>query len=62
MRTNGKIRATDAMHSVTLHIAVVGVRELRVRLWIGLRLLRLAAWIMNCRINVVSEDKPNERA
>jgi hypothetical protein len=46
-----KINAADAMKSVTLNVKV-DTRELRVRLWIGTRLLHLAAWILGCRIRI----------
>jgi hypothetical protein len=46
-----KINAADAMKAVTLNVKV-DTRELRVRLWIGTRLLHVAAWVLGCRIRI----------
>jgi hypothetical protein len=46
-----KLNAADAMKTVMLNVEL-DTRELRVRLWIGERILRLAARVLNCGIQI----------
>lgn len=43
------------MAGVTLDVRVTGVRRARVRLWVGARLMRLAAAVIGCDIEITSE-------
>jgi hypothetical protein len=47
------IKAVDAMRDMTITVRITGMKELRLRLWIGVRLVRLAARIMGMGIEVV---------
>lgn len=40
------------LHGATLEIEVVVAREFRVRMWIALRLIALAARVLRCGIEV----------
>jgi hypothetical protein len=37
---------------VTLHVKLVGLRQWAVRIWIATTLIRTAAWILGCSVNV----------
>jgi len=51
-----KINAVDMMDQVTLNVKVVGTRELSIRTWIAIILIKLAAKIMNMQIAVDLEQ------
>lgn len=40
----------ESMRYATLIVTWKRMREMRVRLWIGTRLMLLTAWILNCNI------------
>lgn len=42
----GKLRASDLLKSVTLTVKITGLRSFRVRVWLGVQLLKLAARII----------------
>lgn len=46
-----------AVSGLTLQIRVTGIDVLRVRLWLGAQLMRLAGWIIGCNVEVEIEDK-----
>jgi hypothetical protein len=54
---NITVPASQLVGDVTMMINVSGVRAAQVRLWIGLRLIRLAARIIGCRLEVDGEVK-----
>lgn len=54
---NAEVDAVNMMREVTVHIRIKRHKELQWRLWLGARLIALAAWVMNCRIEV--EDLQN---
>ena len=37
---------------LTLRISLKGIKVWRVRLWFGMRILKLAAWVIGCGIKV----------
>ena len=62
------LRATARLNrlpnNVTMHVTIVETREFRLRTWIAKQLLRLAAWVLGCGIevntnesNALSEDR-----
>lgn len=52
------ISMPETMRKVTLQVRVVGVRRTRARMWIGTQLLRVAAWIIGCGIEIGAGDSP----
>lgn len=44
--------AVDTMRGVTLYATVKRGTELRWRMWLGVRLMFLAAWVMNCNVDI----------
>lgn len=47
--------------SAKLYVTIIETKEFRLRVWIAKRLIRLAAWVMGCRIEVKSEQNaPSE--
>ena len=49
---NCSIDATKLTEQLTLVVTIKNIRELRLRLWIGEKLIRLAARIMNMNIEL----------
>jgi len=49
------IPVSSVMRNVTMHVTVSGVRTLRVRLWLAVWILRLAALVAGCGIRVDTE-------
>jgi hypothetical protein len=45
------------MRQLTLNIRATRTTELKWRIWLGVRLFYLAAWILNCNVNIESETK-----
>jgi hypothetical protein len=37
---------------VTLHVRLVGLRQWAVRIWMATTLIRTAAWVLGCSVNV----------
>jgi hypothetical protein len=52
------IKAGSVMRNVIMRVSVNGVRTFRLRLWLGVQLIRLAAVAMGCGIQVDYESKP----
>ena len=46
------VDAVQQMQNVTMHVRIKRLREMRLRNWLGARLIGLAALVMNCRIEV----------
>jgi hypothetical protein len=49
--------AVEAMREVTMHVHLKRRAEFRVRVWLGVRLMALAAWVMNCNIQLTDGDE-----
>jgi hypothetical protein len=47
-----EVDAVDGMRQVTMYLRIKRGTELRWRLWLGTRLIALAALVMNCNIEV----------
>ena len=37
---------------VTLHVKLVGLKQWAVRIWLATALIRTAAWVLGCSVNV----------
>lgn len=48
----GAISMQEAVRAMTLTVEVTGVRAARARLWLGLKLLKLAARVIGCGIDI----------
>lgn len=44
------------MRGVTLEVVVIGVKRTQVRIWLGCKIMILAAMIMGCTIKVEMES------
>ena len=44
--------AVAEMRNTVLHVRVTHTHELRWRVWLALRLILLAAWVLNCQVDV----------
>ncbi len=56
-----EVNAGELMHHTTMHIRITGVRTFRARIWLGVRLISLAARIMGMGVQVettVQEEAP----
>jgi hypothetical protein len=51
-----QVKATDIARDMTLDIEITGLSVWRVRVWIGMRLIALAAKVMGC--SIVTEQRP----
>ena len=47
----------EAMRNVTMHIRLKRHTEFRFRVWLGVRLIALAAWVLNCNIHVTQDGE-----
>ena len=45
----------SGMRNVTLTVKLKRRNELAARIWIGKRLIALAAWVMNCNLQIEDE-------
>lgn len=45
----------SVMRNITLHVNVTGVQTWRVRMWLGLQFIKLAAFTMGCGIEVTQK-------
>ena len=45
------------MHSVIVTARITHFREMKIRAWIGARMMLLGAWIMGCQL-VIQDDAP----
>jgi hypothetical protein len=52
----GTLSAKSLMRSLTLTVRISRMPELRFRLWLGMKLIRLAAWVMWCNIRLEKDD------
>lgn len=56
MKGTCTVSALDAMKNITVEVRVKRVKEAKIRIWIGIRLIKLAAWIMKVN-GVVSVEE-----
>jgi hypothetical protein len=56
MTNIASITMPELMRNITLHIRVTGQRVTAIRFWLGTRLLRLAAWVIGCGIEIDTES------
>lgn len=47
-----EVSASHAMSNHTLSVKVTGLQVMKARLWLGMRLLRLAAAVIGCKIEI----------
>lgn len=54
MASIGEVRvpAAKAIQSLTLKVRVTGMRRFRIRMWLAIRLLKLAAWVIGTGIEI----------
>jgi hypothetical protein len=50
---DAKVQASELLRNMTLRVRLVGVKTMRVRVWIGTRVIRLGAAIIGCAIELV---------
>jgi hypothetical protein len=60
----GEVRfpVAKALQSMTLQVRVTGLRRFRIRVWLGIRLLKLAAWVIGTGINIELPNGPTDGA
>jgi hypothetical protein len=59
---NGKVLEVDAreaLRSVTIKVKLTHCTEVRARLWLGTRLIKLAAWVLDCSLEFLDDGKRN---
>ena len=49
------IDGVKAMRNLNLEVRIKRARELRLRVWLGLKILWLATWVIGCDCDVVEE-------
>jgi hypothetical protein len=47
-----ELSMTETMKDVAFHVVVTDQREVSIRMWVGLRLMKLAAHVMGCSVDV----------
>lgn len=52
MKAAFKVNAAKAAKQLTVHVRVTGMRRVRVRLWLGARIIRFGAWVMGTRSEI----------
>lgn len=59
----GNIDAVKAMKSLYMHVSIFRTRELRLRLWLAKWLIRLAALVINCELEIYTgwKQRPIDR-
>ena len=50
------------MRSITLTVKLKRLNELRLRVWLGRQMLKLAALVMNCNIEMEPNNEPYQTA
>lgn len=48
----GEVDVRNAMRSVTMTVKLRGMRVLAIRRRVGIALIRLAAWVIGCHVEV----------
>lgn len=49
--------ASKAIGGLTLQVRLTGLPIMRTRLWLGARILRLAAWVIGCDVEIETASK-----
>ena len=49
------IDMVNGMRMVTMHVHLKRDNEMRLRVWLGCKLMTFAAWVMNCNIALTQE-------
>ncbi len=49
------VDVVKGMRLVTMHVRLEREAEMRFRVWLGCRLIALAAWVMNCNIRLTQD-------
>lgn len=47
----------EMLKDLSIHLVVTGVVRTRLRLWLGLRIIRLATWVIGCGIDIQFKGK-----
>lgn len=47
-----KVDQVELMSHLTMDVKLTRTHEMRLRVWFGRVLMRLAAWVMNCNIKI----------
>ena len=50
------VDVVEGMQNFVIRVNLKRVKELRLRTWIGRHLIVLAAWIMNCNLDILGDD------
>jgi hypothetical protein len=50
----------EAAKKFTIQVRMTGAWKWRLRLWVGLRLIRLGSWIAGTNLEVVHDEVPDE--
>lgn len=56
------VHVPSLMNAVTMNVTLTGVREWRIRLWLGVKLITLAARVIGCGIVVDQALTPRDAA
>ena len=54
-RMNAEFPMSNVMSHVTLNVRITGQRTYAVRLRMGVWLIKLAAWILGCHVNIETD-------
>ena len=46
----------SVMRNITLHVNVTGIQLWRLRMWLGIQCLKLAALVMGCGMEITQKD------
>lgn len=42
----------DVVKNITVKIRITGIISLRVRMWLGVRIMRFGAWVIGCQSDI----------
>lgn len=52
-----RVHMPDVMSGLTMQVRITGMAIMKLRLWLGLQTLKLAARIMGCGIEISLDDR-----
>jgi len=56
------INVNEVMKDITLEITITGIKVFRIRMVIGILLIKLAAWVLGYQVEFdINEDKTTEK-
>lgn len=58
---SANLHLPSAMQNVTMHVRITRERQFKVRLWIAIRLMKLATHVLGCGIDVETVETPFNR-